>query len=126
MSKISFHLITTPPPTPSARMIGVAVWLDNTEIGWGWLTIWRDVAEISDLFIAPTHRNRGIGTALIRHLVGIAKNHACQIAEIGVGENNPSARRLYERLGFMTHRVIPATPQPIYYLRCPIDRLLNP
>lgn len=103
------------------RMMGIGAWVDDTRlIGWGLLTRWRDVGEISDLWVNEGYRNRGIGTQLIYHLADMAKNRRIGTLEIGVDNNNPSARRLYERLGFVFHRQIDA----ILYLRCPIGTIL--
>lgn len=103
------------------RMMGIGAWIDTRLIGWGLLTRWRDVGEISDLWVDEAYRNRGIGTNLIHHLAKMAKNRRIATLEIGVDDDNPSARRLYERLGFVFHRRIEA----ILYLRCPIGDIVN-
>lgn len=125
MPILTFRPALMPHPYQSSLMIGVDVWADREIIGTGWLTRWGDVAEISDLFIAPPYRNFGAGTALIRHLAEIGELHGAKWLEIGVDEGNSSAKRLYERLGFVAYHIVPAHPEPIIYLRCPIDSLLN-
>jgi GNAT superfamily N-acetyltransferase len=57
------------------------------------------VCEVDELFVRPTHRGEGLGTALFEVIddgrfgsfVGIA---------LGVTRRNERGRRLYERLGF--------------------------
>ena len=126
MPILTFRPARIPHPYQSSLMIGVDVWADGEMIGSGWLTTWGDVAEISDLFITPPYRNLGVGTELIYHLAGIAKINGAQWVEIGVDEGNSHAKRLYERLGFVAYRILPAHPEPIIYCRCQIEALLNP
>jgi GNAT superfamily N-acetyltransferase len=58
-----------------------------------------DVVLLADLEILPPWRGQGIGTALVRQVVGEA--HACALpVTLQVLRGNP-ARRLYERLGFV-------------------------
>lgn len=112
--------------TAHERTWGVMVMMDEAYIGYGQLTRWGNVGEISDLIITPAYRNLGIGTALIRHLAHIALSNGMITAEIGVDVANISARRLYERLGFVQHRVLKSSAQPIIYLRCDMSTLQNP
>jgi ribosomal protein S18 acetylase RimI-like enzyme len=64
----------------------------------GRLYVFRGVEEIRimDIALAPEFRGRGIGTELLRELMGEAGDRSLSIH---VEMNNP-ARRLYERLGF--------------------------
>ena len=91
-------------PLHTPRMGGIGAWLNDDLIGRGLLTIWRDVGEISDLWVDEAYRNRGIGAEIIRELAKVARSRGVHFIEIGVGDDNPSARRLYERLGFVAHR----------------------
>lgn len=54
--------------------------------------------HIVDIAVLPEHRNRGIGSALLRMLAAEA-DVAGKSLRIAVEQFNP-ARRLYERLGF--------------------------
>ncbi len=53
------------------------------------------------LEVSPAWQNRGVGTALVR----AAEEHAAALGYwrvgLGVGVDNPAARRLYERLGYV-------------------------
>ncbi len=114
------------PEITRGRMSGVSAWDDVLLVGRGFLTIWREVGEISDLWVDDYYRNRGIGTRIICELAKIAQQHRLLIIEIGVKDDNHGARRLYERLGFVAYRQIDNAPQPITYLRCETKNLLNP
>ncbi|ONI69608.1 hypothetical protein BWI15_23905 [Kribbella sp. ALI-6-A] len=57
-----------------------------------------DPAEINGLHAyAP---NQGVGTALIAAAEAVAVEWARPVIGLGVGPDNPGARRLYERLGY--------------------------
>jgi GNAT superfamily N-acetyltransferase len=61
-----------------------------------------EVCEVDELFVAPSHRGRGLGSALFDAVERgeIGRTPAVAIA-LGVTRNNQRARRLYERLGFV-------------------------
>lgn len=63
-----------------------------------YLADWEKETRIMDLALLPAHRNRGIGTALLRHLQDSARA-AGRALSIHVERFNP-ALRLYQRLGF--------------------------
>ncbi len=86
-------------------------WAGSTPVGDVYL--WREQADepavrerlgwtptINHLEVAPAWQNRGLGTALIR----AAERHATELGYrqicLGVGVDNPAARRLYARLGY--------------------------
>lgn len=47
-------------------------------------------------------RGRGVGTALMRHLEQVAVERGRSVVELLVAKDNPRARALYERLGYVT------------------------
>jgi ribosomal protein S18 acetylase RimI-like enzyme len=57
-------------------------------------------AYLYALRVRPTHRNRGIGTELVREAEAILRTRGFARALISVAKNNDPARRLYERLGY--------------------------
>lgn len=88
--------------------------LDVVEIGGeraGRLYVHRGARDIRimDILLAPPFRGRGIGSALLRDLIGEAAASG-RVLSIHVERDNP-ARRLYERLGFE-----PAGEHGIYVL----------
>lgn len=56
--------------------------------------------RIIDITILPEHRGRGLGTALLKHLLQESAAEGRPVV-LHVEQHNP-ARRLYERLGFET------------------------
>lgn len=53
-----------------------------------------------DIVVAKNHRNQGIGSLLIQHILKLGKKYGAQKAYLQVMLNNPSALRLYQKLGF--------------------------
>lgn len=60
----------------------------------------RDVMYVSVLAVAPESRGQGVGAVLLERLVAAADWMGLGVA-LDVGLENESARRLYERLGFV-------------------------
>ena len=62
---------------------------------------------IARLFVAPAAFRRGVGTALVRHALGLAGGRRVRV---GTGARNAPALALYEGLGF--RRVDSGEPAP--------------
>lgn len=56
--------------------------------------------ELNHLWVFDSARGKGAGTALIRAAEQAAAARGHTRVLVGVGEDNPDARRLYERLGY--------------------------
>lgn len=56
---------------------------------------------IMDLIITENQRNKGYGTDLMNYAKDWAKEQECNIISLDVLSNNPRAKALYERLGFI-------------------------
>lgn len=99
---------------------GVVALVDGTIAGYGQLTRLGGRAEISDLIVNEARRGQGIGTAIITHLVELARLQQFSEVEIGVAESNPRALQLYCRLGFREKRRIMLDlgdgDEPVIYL----------
>jgi ribosomal-protein-alanine N-acetyltransferase len=63
-----------------------------------WLVF--DEIHINNVAVRPRLRGRGMGTALIRHVLAEARRLGAKRATLEVRASNEEARRLYERLGF--------------------------
>lgn len=68
----------------------------------GFCAFWLVVDEIhlNNVAILPRFRGRGIGTALLQHVLAEARRLGAKRATLEVRASNEGALRLYERLGF--------------------------
>ena len=94
------------------RGVLLVAWLDGRPVGNGslsWLPadhpeIRRhllDVPELGHLEVIGPLWGQGIGTALIRAAAATARQFGHDRLILAVGVDNPNARRLYERLGYV-------------------------
>ena len=56
--------------------------------------------DIQTIAVAPAARGRGLGRTLMQALIGEARKRGAREVFLEVRADNPSAQRLYERLGF--------------------------
>jgi GNAT superfamily N-acetyltransferase len=94
------------------RGVLLVAWLDGRPVGNGSLS-WEPadhpemhrhlpgVPELSHLEVVGPLWGQGIGTALIRAAEATARQFGHDRLILGVGVDNPKARRLYERLGYV-------------------------
>jgi len=106
----------------SGRASAIMVSHDSTQepVGFGQLTRWPRVVEISDLMIVPAWRGYGIGSALIELFIETAERWNAPAVEIGATLENTRAIALYQRLGFTPERTLNLDvghgPEPALYL----------
>ena len=55
--------------------------------------------ELSNLSVLPEYRHLGIGTALLKHSVKIAREHHCRVMRWSIVEENAVLRKWYEQNG---------------------------
>lgn len=63
----------------------------------------RDWAGITDVWVDPAHRRRGLGLVVVGALLGWAAERGAATAYLQVRADNPPALSLYATLGFTTH-----------------------
>jgi ribosomal protein S18 acetylase RimI-like enzyme len=68
----------------------------------------RPLLNLHDIAVAPTHRGRGIGRALIAAAEAEARARGCCKLTLEALEGNAGAITLYRRLGFMAYALDPA------------------
>ncbi|MBT4501092.1 MAG: GNAT family N-acetyltransferase [Gemmatimonadetes bacterium] len=78
---------------------------DEEFVGWGILHTQTDphynYPELEDLYIRLDCRNRSYGTFLVARIEEVARKRGLKGISLGVNpDDNPDARRFYERLGY--------------------------
>lgn len=61
----------------------------------------KDCPDLEDLFVCPDYRSSGIGTRLLECAEHAAAKRGDTRIGLGVSVDNPRARSLYERLGYI-------------------------
>ena len=79
-------------------------------------------ALIDELFVDPAHRGTGLGTAIIEWLSHRATDAGASRILLEVEAHNPSARRLYERLGWVPES---STMMNRWLLKSPADKFFD-
>lgn len=72
----------------------------DVPIGFGIMIAAADEAEIANVAVAPHARRRGIGAALVDHLLAAAELSGAAAIYLDVRESNAAARSLYGAKGF--------------------------
>jgi ribosomal protein S18 acetylase RimI-like enzyme len=70
----------------------------------------RKTAHVTDIYVRPDSRNKGIGRALLAGILEPARSAGLEHASLEVLIRNSDARRLYERLGFTPMDVFMVAP----------------
>ncbi len=97
---------------PETRSYVVAVDAVGLVVGYGGLMGAGSEADITTLAVDAGWRGRGVGTALLRRLVGIAARRGAGQVMLEVRADNPVAQRLYRAHGFTRIAVRRAYYQP--------------
>ena len=61
----------------------------------------NEACELVSMWIAPSHRKRGVGRAIVERVIAHARQLGCDEMRLLVAEDNPEAERLYARCGFV-------------------------
>ncbi len=64
----------------------------------------REAGHVTQLCVAPSHRNAGLGSDLLRRSLLAFAAHGCRSASLTVTAANEGALRLYERMGFVRRK----------------------
>ena len=78
----------------------LVAWAGGAALGHGQLTV-ADEPELRNLHVHATARGRGVGTAIVRAAEAAARAAGAAALSVGVADDNPRARELYERLGYV-------------------------
>jgi ribosomal-protein-alanine acetyltransferase len=80
--------------------IVVAAGPKDTVLGFGVLVTAADEAEIANVAVAAGERRRGVGAALVEHMIAVARMRGAAAVYLDVRESNSAARALYLARGF--------------------------
>jgi ribosomal protein S18 acetylase RimI-like enzyme len=82
-------------------------------------SIWLDSLEayLEELYVAPEHRGRGVGRALLEETMETARATGAGRIELCTGETDTAARALYEKCGFTNRESVPDGPIMFFYER---------
>jgi ribosomal protein S18 acetylase RimI-like enzyme len=87
------------------------------DVGALWLETRPDSVYIEEIQIMPASQRRGIGTAVLTHLIAESAGRGVAV-ELAVLPGNEDARRLYDRLGFKVTKM----EEPFVYMRIEPNR----
>lgn len=91
----------TPPSATDVAVVLVARGEDGTALGCGALRgLGNGVAEIKRMFVVPGARGRGIATAVLAALEGVARERGWTTLRLETGPRQPEAVGLYTRAGY--------------------------
>ena len=78
---------------------------------------WADLVEayLAELYVAPAHRNRGLGRAFLTDVLDHCRARGARHVDLNTSEDDEAARHLYEDLGFDCHEGRGKGPLAIYY-----------
>ena len=95
---------------PNAQIVVVEI--DGAVVGCLQLTFIQGLshrgalkAEIGAVFVAGTHRNRGVGRALVERALDLARERGCRLAQLTSDAGRTDAHRFYVRLGFVASHI---------------------
>lgn len=85
---------------------------DNSIVGFVMFQIERGLFEqdvtrgfVENLYVVPSERNRGIGTALLERAEAHLKRDGAEVIALSVMAENEAAREFYRKRGYSTHRI---------------------
>jgi ribosomal-protein-alanine N-acetyltransferase len=81
--------------------------LDGELVGYGGFWVEGKEAHIAKVAVEASFRRRGIGSAMLRHLLAQARRLALPQAYLEVRPSNHAAQELYRQFGFRFARVQP-------------------
>lgn len=86
--------------------------LDNSLVGFVMFQIERGLFEqdvtrgfVENLYVVPSERNRGIGTALLERAEAHLKRDGAEVIALSVMAENEAAREFYRKRGYTPHRI---------------------
>jgi GNAT superfamily N-acetyltransferase len=75
-------------------------WEGDDPVGHGYVAL-TDPPELGDVFVSPSHRRRGIATAITRAAEAEAASRGFERLRLSYGIANDAARSVYEHAGYV-------------------------
>ncbi|QFU83535.1 GNAT family N-acetyltransferase [Natronorubrum aibiense] len=88
-----------------ARLEGELVGFASFTVEHGSLELDATRGHLSNIYVEPDVRSRGIGTALLEAVEDALADRGVEVLVLEVMADNEAARRFYDRHGYDTHRV---------------------
>ncbi len=76
-------------------------------VGYAGMWVIEDESHVSTIAVHPGYRGRGLGEAMMLHLISIARTRGATRMTLEVREQNEIAQNLYVKLGFKVEGLIP-------------------
>ena len=76
-------------------------------VGYAGMWVIHDESHVSTIAVHPEARRGGLGEAMMRHLIGVARARGATNMTLEVREANQVAQSLYAKLGFIVQGMIP-------------------
>lgn len=89
--------------TGPERVCFVTLYRGDEPVGIGRVSVEGEWAGVTSVDVAPADRRAGVGTAVMRALLGWASGQGAVASYLQVRAANASALRLYAALGYVTH-----------------------
>ncbi len=94
----------------TARVVGMILVTINDEIP---IYTFKEFALIQDMAVRPSHQRRGIAQHLLADAAAWTKSHGLNQLRLQVAQQNPTARKAFEKAGFLPtyqEMVLPIEP----------------
>ncbi|KLL12572.1 GNAT family N-acetyltransferase [Protofrankia sp. BMG5.30] len=117
------RLATRPPSagravvTETVAYTGVAYTADRLPVGHAALRWLGDDLELKGMYVAPSHRGRGVSTRLLAAVEQAAWDLGAGRIVLQTGDRQPDAERLYARAGYTRIPIFPPY-EALTYSRC--------
>ncbi len=85
-----------------AKIVGYAIATPGFDLEFGGRR-----ATLTDLYLSPSYRRRGLGSQVLAAVEAECRNEGCLAIELQVENDNREAQGLYRKAGFVPHDRLP-------------------